>query len=466
MASVYMPTGKAITDRVIVTAPDGTIHTTSMFKDYVVGGLLGPSQGSAELTNGLIQDAINWAGKTRLYGDKGLASKAIQRNFWNVNGMNFWSTFANSCDQYYRLGVLKLALADGEQLTQASKLARESLFDYGNVSQGERALIARVFWFWSFQRESFRSVSTSLLMDPRALKVAFAQGRGWSYVYDLTFGENPDAPDLRYSMKDYSESRPYLKLVEDEENQRRYAVYGPSIPQVQAVGTLIDYLSIPLAFSLNNDTPEAAVKSGVKAFGEVGDILTKGGNPAIQIVAAEWWGIDTKSGKDISGYLDPKFMYYVRKNEQVRKIFDTFVMTEPVPEEEEKPGAGYYQGNQWRIPPDDKRSQKNWLLIKALMLGVGVQRTLADYGPLAQQLSPPVTDPTLDNTPDLLLDTQNAETNFWRNLGVITAQDAPMIEEIQRANRYSTARDIQELSGTSVPIDQRYQTPESQKESE
>lgn len=450
MAAVYLPKANKLgntTDRVILKAPDGTVYTTSMFQDMVTGGLIGHSQGSAELSNDLIQDAINWAGKTGLYGDTSTARKAITRNFVNPNGMNFWSTFANTCDQYYRLGVLKRALSEGQSLPQASKLARESLFDYGKLSAAEKASISKVFWFWNFQRNSMKSIYVSLLTDPRKLKVAFAQQRGWAYAYDLAekaMGQKQEDTDYRYIMKDYSESRMFLNLIEDPENQRRYAIYGPPVPALQAIGQLVDYLSIPLGYGAakaglsENEPITTPVKQTLA-------LLTENARPEIQFLVAASYGIDTRTGRDLGGYLDPKLMYYINQNSSARNAFDSLIQTEAVPYDQEKLGSGYYQGRQWRIPLDDKDSQKNWAAIKALMLTVGIQRTAQDYAPIAQAIVP------LEGyQPDVTM-----ETSALRALGIVTAQDAPLIEEIQKANRAAAAREVKEINVTDIPVSER-----------
>lgn len=455
LKDLYRPSSSSFPgiDKIIVTAPDGTIHTQNMFIDYVKNGILGPSQASAELSNNLIRSAINWAGDTGLMGDSSAASKFIQRNFVNVYDMNVWSSLANATDQYFRLSVFKQALQQGEQLPQASKLAREALFDYGNLTSFEKNAVSKVFWFWTFRRNNWRSMYTALLTDPRRLKIAFAQQRGWQYAYDLaekTFGQKKEDTDYRYIMKDYSENRMYLNLTEDPENQRRYATYGPSIPHLQAVGDLVDYLSIPLGYLAAKQPGSKEVSSVPKSFSELAGLVTEQSNPFVQGLSAAALGVDLRTGRDLGTYLDPRLMWYIRKNDAAGLGFDTYVSTEPVPFEEEKPGVGYYQGRQWRITKTDDQSKKNWAIIKSLLLMVGVQRTMNDYAPLFQQISPVGAE-----QPEVTLDTGSNYINAMRALGIITVQDAPMIEEIQRANRQAAGREIREVQVTDLSPSER-----------
>ena len=448
MQQVYAPAWSKI-DRVLITATDGTIYTASDIAKIISEGGIGRSQASAELTNQLINGAIDWAGRTKLYGDKNLAGKAIRRNFVNYNDMNVWSSLANSVDQWYRTGVLMRALEEGEQLPQALKLARESLFDYGNLSQFEKDYVSKVFWFWTFRRNNWRSLAVSMLMDPRKLKVAFAQRQGWSYAYQLgkqVFGSEEEDLDYKYAMKEYSENRMFLNLIEDPENKKRYGIYGPPIPQTQAVGELIDYLSIPVAYAAGSAGLTGEPTSLFGSVSDVADLIVQQSNPYIQGIAAATVGLDLRTGRSIGDYLDPKLVWYIRQNPTIEQTFNTYVQIEAVPFEEEVAGRGYYQGRQWRIKKDDRTSQKNWAMFKSLLLTAGVGRTISDYAPLAQSLSP------LEGyTPEAAM-----ETDFWRTAGVVTAQDAPTIEEIQRQNRLRAASEIREISPTEAPAEIRY----------
>ena len=476
MTTVYAPAW-AKTDKILFTAPDGQIYTASAIGDLIKRGGIGRSQASAELTNQLINSALDWAGKTGLYGDvpKVLgvrvpnvppaigrvgtaletsytrAAKAMKRNFVNTNDMNVWSTLANAVDQQYRTSVLLNALKGGEQLPQAMKLARESLFDYGNLSQFEKNVISKVFWFWTFRRNNWRSVVASLVQDPRRLKVAFSQRQGWSHIRDVgkqVFGSEEEDMDYRYAMKDYSDSRAFISLTEDPENKKRYATYGPAIPQVQAVGDLIDYLSIPLGYAAGSAGLDVSGEqtSGLKSMAEVADLVAQQSNPWIQGLVAASIGMDLRTGRTLGDYLDPKLVWYIRQNPEMEKIFNTYVETEAVPEDEETSSRGYFNGRQWRIKKGDRQSQKNWAMFKALMVGAGMSRTAQDYAPLAQAISPQA-----GYVPEAAM-----MTDAWRVLGVTSPQDAPTIEETQRVNRMRAASEIKDITALDAPADVRF----------
>ena len=451
MKNIYAPAWSKV-DKVIINAPDGTMYTASQLAEFVTSGRIGRSQASAELTNKLIQGSIDWAGMTGLYGDTNAVIKSVRRNFVNYNDMNAYSTLANTVDQQFRTNVLIQALKEGEGLEQSLKLSRESLFDYGNLSQFEKDYVSKVMWFWTFRRNNWRSVYTTMLTNPRNLKVAFAQQRGWSYAYDIgekLMGYDPQDSDYKYILKDYSENRVYLDLTEDKENKKRYATFGYTIPQVASVADLIDHLSIPLGYiaartGLSNETPDLPKT--------VYDMMIKIGgesNPNVKMLAAAVMGIDLNTNRELQGYLDPKLMWYMRSNDAADGTFNTFVQTEVVPFDEEKPGVGKYMGYQWRIKKDDMTSLKNWAMIKALILQVGMGRTMQEQAPLLQTLMP---------TPGYEAET-TMDANFWKSMGVTTQQDAPLIEEVQRLNRAAAGREIKDITPMEIPVSERKAKP-------
>ena len=458
---------KAPGNRVVVTAPDGTIYTTEMLAKLVNEGALGKSQNVAEISNSLLGSSLDWAGKTGLYGDKNSVIKGARRNFFNYQDLNVWSTAANAIDQSYRMGVLQKALKEGEPLENATTLARESLFDYGNLTNIEES-IAKVVWFYRFKRNNFRSVFTSLATDPKALKAAFSQGQGWEYVYNFgekTLGFDKNDVDMRYAMKEYSEARAFIDLVEDPENKKRYGIYGPPVPAIQAVAEMTDYASILLtpyvmAAANGKGLVGATAEAGYGAFG----IAVENANPMLQTAVLAGTGMDIRrGGQTASDYLDPKLVWYMQQNPEQWYTFTTLFNIEEVPFEEERPAVGYYDGRQWRIKKNDRTAAKNWQVWQSGLLMIGVGRTMKDYAPILNQFGgemgkgaasgivAPLTTlqkPKSPRPPEgkvslpVTLDVDGWGTDFWRAAGVIQVQDAPLLEEVQKANRLKAAGDI------------------------
>lgn len=460
---------KAPANRVILTTPDGTIYTTEMLAKLVNEGALGKSQNVAEISNSLLGASLDWAGKTGLYGDKNRVIKAARRNFINYQDLNVWSTAANAVDQSYRMGVLVKALKEGEPIENATRLARESLFDYGNLTNIEEH-IAKVVWFYRFKRNNFRSVFTALATDPKALKLAFAQGQGWEYVYNIgenVLGMDKNDVDVRQSMKDYSEARAFIDLVEDPENKKRYGIYGPPVPAIQAVAEMTDYASTfltPFVMSAMGEKGlvSATAEAGYGAF----EIAVENANPMLQTAVLAGTGMDIRrGGQKASDYLDPKLIWYMQQNPEQWYTFTTFFNIEEVPFEEEKPAVGYYNGRQWRIKKGDRTAAKNWQVWQSGLLMIGVGRTMRDYAPILSQFGgevgrgaasgvvAPLTTlqkPKSPRPPEgkvslpVTLDTDGWGVDFWRAAGVIQVQDAPLLEEVQKMNRLKAAQEIRQ----------------------
>lgn len=458
-------------DRIMFTAPDGTIWTKSMLADLVSSGSIGRSQAQAELSNQLISSSLQWAGKTGLFGDdKSALTKFIQRNFFNIYDMNVWSSLANGTDQMYRTSMLIRGLKNGESVEGAKTLAREALFDYGNLTQIEKDAISKVFWFWTFRRNSWKAVFTSLATDSRGLKAAFNAGNGFQYAWDGAknlLGMSDEDLDMRYATKDYSESRIFLDLIEAPEFKRRYGIYGPPIPAKQAVADMIDYLSIPLslaAYERGLVDSEGGLAATTVDFVK---LVASQSNPVIQGAATIGFGLDIRTGSETTSYLDPKLMWYLQQNPEHFYTFSSIVGIEPVPFEQENPSVGYYDGRQWRLKKDDY-SKRTWAAIRTGLLMIGVQRTLQDYAPifnmtgraganLASGAIVPMlslgavggprwaASPEGKVSPPIQIDTGNTLYNMMRASGVISPQDAPMIKEIEKRNREAAAREIQGL---------------------
>ena len=494
MASIYTP-GIA-PNKIVVTTPSGEIYTAAMLADMVNAGVIGRSQASAELSNSLLKSSIDWAGSTGLYGDfpKVLGInlpnvskipvvgptlqdvntrivKGIKRNFINVNDANIYSAMANAVDQTYRIGVLKAALSRGETVEAAGTLAREALFDYGNLTYAEKSIISKGIWFWTFARNNYRTVLTGMLTDPKRLKAAFAIGEGGAYLYNLAetkLGFDPEDIDMRYAMKDYTENRMFIDLVEDKELAQRFAVLGTGVPQLGAMAELIDFLSIPVAAAAWASGLSSEPYGAGKVLEASLEVIAEKSNPFLELFMSQMLGVDVKrSGQKSSAYLDPKILWYMQQSPEQFYTFAKAFKFEQVPLDEESPTKGYYNGHQWRIPFDEKGSIKRWNLMMGIIQTIGIKRGLADYAPMWDQMGakgvgsvlgapvlgaanfPPIAiapalpaSPAGEVTYPVQISTSSVPIDWLRALGVIAVQDVPTIEETQRANRLAAGREL------------------------
>jgi hypothetical protein len=325
-------------------------------------------------------------------------------------------------------------------------------------------MISKAIWFWSFRRNNWRSLLVSAMNDPRALKASFNQRQGWGYGFRTISDtkrymtkeegtEYENHKDYKYVMDKYSESKAFMDLVEDPENKRRYGLYGPGVPQVQAVADLVDLMSVPAAYFAAklpettevSDLPRLLISAGEKGFENI--------NPLAQGIVASVFGINIQDGSDLGGYLDPRLMYWIR-NTPAGDLFDIWIATEPVPERDEKPGLGSYNGHQWRIVKGDDTSIRAWALLRTAMMTGGIQRMLNDYASTFS-LAKEGLSPTPGYSPDLKLSTGRSDVDALRSLGIIGVGKAPTIEEVRKSNRWAAGREISDLSTTYLTPNER-----------
>ena len=74
---------------------------------------------------------------------------------------------------------------------------------------------------------------------------------------------------------------------------------------------------------------------------------------------------------------------------------------------------------------------------------------MTEQAPLLQTLMP---------TPGYEAET-TMDAKFWKSMGVIAEQDAPLIEEVQRLNRAAAGREIKDITPMEIPVSERKAKP-------
>lgn len=307
--------------------------------------------------------------------------------------VNVFNEAAQASDMYFRVGVLLDALSEGRAMDEAVELANASLFDYNAVSSLERSTVARAVWFWSFRRESLRSTATMLLENPNRLRALYQAKKAFEY-------------DTRENVmtKEYMELRPVMKWIEDPATQERYAIVGPAVPMFDAFAELVDYSSSAaliasdiLYIAMGYDADPTSLRTGGtgpssmprrlkdtvservhRLIMEAGAEVSPFYQALIEHLGVKIFGGDARQ---MSGYLDPKWMAIGAMNPEWLPGLTSFFNIEPVPITERKPGAGTFQGEQWRVQ-ESEGNLHAWSVFQYAMMALGVQRTLRDYAPL------------------------------------------------------------------------------------
>ena len=205
---------------------------------------------------------------------------------------------------------------------------------------------------------------------------------------------------------------------------------------LDAMAEMIDYLSlITLAVDFFGDIDKSMTKEEKlnMYMDESLDYTVGQMNPFIKIIPQAVFGVDPdRKGRPLSGYLDPKFMYYMQQNERVWQVFNSIVNLEAVDLSKEYPGAPTYMGRQWVIA--DEASKKRMMGIENIMMMVGIQRTLRDYAPLFNEI----------RSTGLESDVEAVQMKepVLSTLGIVTPVTEPTVGEQKEANKASVKYEL------------------------
>ena len=419
--------GQKISDRVLFTHPvTREPITTSMIADLVVDNSITKSQARAEISSNILESMLRYSGQLADGTSVGFIKDQMRRNWNPAREMNLTTQLGNGTDVAFRVGVLVKALKEGKSKQEAIRLAREALFDYGGLSNFEKKYIAKVAWFYTFQRQAIKTVLKTMVNNPTRAKNAAKLAQNIGGYDDKQF-----YPDSR----DYLNSRARLAIIDDKENQRRYSLYGPSIPYISAMDDIINYLSfIPLMAKAPDAPLEAAETIGLE--------LASKASPLYRFAAAIMFGKEIKFGeaRTFGTYLDPRMVWYLSRNAELWEAYTSVVNLEPVPQDEARYGSTTYAGVQWRIPYDDMASRRAHYAFMEAALGIGLKRTIMDYGGIA------ATEESMPGeVPGSRLALQEDWQEWLRSMGVITAVDEPLPDEIPLRTREQRIRSLREL---------------------
>jgi len=220
-----------------------------------------------------------------------------------------------------------------------------------------------------------------------------------------------------------------MDLIEDKETRQRYGIYGSADPMLDSTTEMIDFMSLVwLATDLALDVDKSMTREE-KAnmfMDESLDYIVGQLSPFWKVPIKGVFGVDPdRKGRPITGYLDPKFMYYMQKNEKVWQTFNAFIKLEAVDLSKEYPGAPTYMGRQWVIA--DEASKKRMMALEDLMKLFGIQRSLRDYAPVFQDISPAGLPTDVEAV--------QMKSPYLSTLGIVTPISEPTVGEQKEANK-------------------------------
>jgi len=409
---------------IAVRTPKRT-YTYAELRDLVENTTIMRGQARAEVTRDVIKDFVS---RTRIALKD--AGPSVQNPFvrgvkrWTLDNENVFSDISNMTDTRFRLGVLVKALESGESEATAIRLARESLFDYGNLTDFEKNYINKFIWFWTFARNNYVSTTLNLVENPARLKNLYLTKKYFDFDRENSV-----------STKEYAEARIGRWIFENNELLERYSLNGPPVPLLEGYYELIDALSsFAMLFGIENGTVPEQLRGNVEGIARW---LASKANPVWGSALLLATDFDPKSPLDDkrpTAYLDPKLATYLY-NTGLWPLAETMFF-EPVKKERERSGVQTFEGRQWKLRDDMK---KWWVLTLQAVTMLGINRTARDYAPLFDVMfSKKIDEEKFDVTGIQL------QPNIPSFIGLTTPIAEPSLEQVRENIRMKRAREIAE----------------------
>ena len=227
--------------RIAVTDKAGRAYTYGELYDRIVMGGGIRSASGAVFQQAQMDDVIRFMEEANL---KNIIPKASDKLV----------EFANTEDMMFRMSIAVDALEEGRSLDDAVAIARESMFDYNNLTPAEKALRAQYLIFYTFTRQNVTHLIRAM-GDPKKFKryiniLKFDRG-GETLAAELG-GFKPN--DVMFT-NEYTAARTLLAKRKGE--KRDYDIYSPGIPPIDAMVTLMNIAS--MEFGKEGRTSEVLV---------------------------------------------------------------------------------------------------------------------------------------------------------------------------------------------------------------
>ena len=411
---------------------EGDIPFTTPLKQYTVGDVadlimragINQSQSTAEIRINIYRDLVEWTGRN-MRDTEGKVPPQVKEYLRVLKGQlggdrTVWSDFANAMDSYFRTNVLIDALRAGKTEREAIDLAREALFDYNNLTRIERDYVTRGIWIYTFQAQNWRKTASNIVNNPTRMLQAYKLARGMP--------SDDEDDQWKPFISKYKNSKIFLGIKKDPETAKRYALYGPDIPMVDAFADLV--WATEGFLGLSNSIVRADATGVGGQVREKGIIALGAMPPEVQLIGAAA-GIQVQFGDLVvdeekqSGYINPAYIQWLTATGN----WDSFKSQFNVEARQARPGKATYEGFEWRINPKDGGAKKRWQMWQKAFIFTGVERTAREYKEL---VFPTFTDaPGFEQQKTLRYDLQGPLVDFAVDIGALGVEQLPDIKEME-----------------------------------
>ena len=209
------------------TARDGRVWTKGELDDAIERNNILISRGQVEFNDAFMADVMRDA---KLLQD---ATPAGPFRNWlrqlDPTRTNLMQYVANATDKAFRENMFASALREGMPEEQAAQLARAVVLDYGRVPPVVRNKMNRYILFMTFRASNTLEAVEALARDP----VTFARTVN-------ALDNQQQASNAGLLGPDYARTRPMLSKEFVFDNAAGAALYGPSIPSVEAYNDMLN----------------------------------------------------------------------------------------------------------------------------------------------------------------------------------------------------------------------------------
>ena len=334
-------------------------YTVGDVADIVARSGINQSQASAEVRTQIFRELVKWTGEN-MRDTKGNVPAPVNAFLRALRGQlgggrTVWGDFANACDSYFRVGVLNDALKRGVSEEQAIDLARQSMFDYANLTPIEKEYVMKGIWIYTFQSQAWRTAFSNLVNNPTRLLQQYKLARGYPYG-----DEDENMPFISR----YKNSKVFLGIRNDPDTMERFALYGPDVPVIGAFADLVwateGFLTIP-----QGTAPRTALMTAGEKLGPWVEL-------GLGMAGVEFsWGDMVVDSDYSSAYIDPAYINFLVATNN----WDTFKAYFDVVARAPRRGRGSYMGYEWQINPDNGKARSSFNRWQQTFKASGYERT-------------------------------------------------------------------------------------------
>ena len=230
---------------IMFTSDTGRSWTRQELDDAIGRNNILISRGQVEFNDSFNTELIRAAdvmadGKSLPPGVRGMARRIARELDPTATG--FAQYVANATDKAFRENMFATALKDGMTEAQAARLARAVVLDYGRVPAAIRNNLNRYVLFATFRFVNTVEMMESLARDPK------------QFVRMMNFVDNhQQRNDAGMLGPDYARVRPLLSDQYIVNEGLSAAIYGPSMPNMEAFSDMTNLASYLLQTGSENN---------------------------------------------------------------------------------------------------------------------------------------------------------------------------------------------------------------------